>query len=157
MYMCRNRKWELSMRLARQTLVYAAICFQCLGASAVEPVQAEDQKKVIVQFVTQRDEDTPRSGEISCEISRFCTITDQEKPDFVIRFKAFREQGTLVGELLVTCGTDCGFSNYHTSQTFTDKGRFEIRSGEAGREIPLVLKPRKRLGEIVVRYRPAEN
>jgi len=145
------------MRLARQTLVCAAFCFQCLGASAGEPVHAASEKKVIVQFVTQRGEDMPRSGEVSCEIGRFCTITEQEKPDFVIKFKAFREQGTLVGELLAQCGTDCGFSNYHASQTFTDKGRFEILSEEAGREIPLVLKPRKRMGEIVIRYRPVDN
>lgn len=145
------------MRLARQTLVYAVVFFQCFGASADEQVQAEDQKKVIVQFVTQRDEDTPRSGEISCEIGRYCTITEQEKPDFVIKFKALRENGALAGVLFVRCGTDCGFSNYHASQTFTNKGRFEILSGEAGREIPLLLKPRKRMGEIVLRYRPADN
>lgn len=145
------------MLLVRRSLAYVAICFQCLAAPASSPAHAANEKSVVVQFVAQRGEDAPKSGEIKCEIGKSCTLINEEKPDFTIKLKVIREQDTLVGELDVHCQTECSFYNLRPYLKFNDKGRFEIRSGRSFGETLLVLKPSNRMGEIVIRYKLAKN
>lgn len=145
------------MLLVRRSLTYVAICFQGLAVLASSTAHAANEKSVVVQFVAQRGEDAPESGEIKCEIGRTCTLINEQKPDVAIKFKVTREQNTLVGELDVDCETECPFFNLRPYLRFNDKGRFEIRSERSFGEILLVLKPSKRIGEIVLRYRPSDN
>ncbi len=143
------------MLLARRSLLYAAVCFQSVAGTPISHVHAADEKSMFVQYVVQRREEEPKSGEVSCEIGRFCALVKQEKPDFSVELKISREQRELVGKLYVHCWTECSFTNLYTYLKPGDTGRFEIRSGDLWLNTPLVLKPSKRMGEIVVRFRPA--
>ncbi len=110
------------------------------------------EENVPVQFAILLDHDDPISGDATCIIGRSCPLLEQAHPRLDLRLKITREGGYLVNELNVRCEDSCSFSNGRsTTKFFQDTIQFDFFEGVDDHvEIPLVLRPREKIGRILL-------
>jgi len=132
-------------------LTFALLGFSVPGsASTSDPAEGN----IPVQFAILLDRGNPIAGDATCVIGRNCRLLEQEHPRLDLHLKIHRERDYLVSELNVRCEDSCSFSNGRsTTKFFQGTGQFDLFEGEDNPvEIPLVLRPREKIGRILLIY-----
>lgn len=118
-----------------------------ISASGAVAGPAEDRRQV--EFGIVFDHAEPVAGHATCAIGRSCNLLGGGDSSNFLTLLMKREGDSIVKELSVTCEQECSFSNGRSSVTFDSERRFDLFAGRDGITIPLVLKPRTRIGQIL--------
>ncbi|MBP2560587.1 hypothetical protein J2857_003356 [Neorhizobium galegae] len=110
-------------------------------------------ENIRIQFAVLLDHDDPISGSVVCTIGKVCRLLEQEEhPELGLTVNLHRERDYLAGKLNVRCKDSCSFSNGRSTTEFQDVRQFDFFNGEDGIRIPLVLKPREKIGRVLLLY-----
>lgn len=124
-----------------------AFCLPVTGSAE----QAKSER-LQVQFGVLLDNGDPIAGSVTCTIGESCRLLEQR--DLDLRLKLDWEGGYLVKELRLRCLDECAFSNETTTVKFRDEKEFDFyRKGGFGIPTLLVIRPRQKLGRIMLTVR----
>lgn len=104
---------------------------------------------VPVQFAVLLDDGDPIQGEAVCVLGKTCLLLERENPNLRVSV-ALSQQNDQASELQIECSTSCSFQNYSSSIAFSYERQFSFFEGKDFFEVPLVLKVRKRLGQVLL-------
>jgi len=140
------------MTLTKYSATFLA--FALVGLSAPTTAFTGDlgAENIRVHFAILLEHDDPISGDVTCIVGQTCQLLERDQPRLDLRLKVYRERGDLVSELTVRCENSCSFSNGRsTTKFFRGASQFDFFEGEDNNvEIPLVLKPREKIGRILL-------
>lgn len=83
-----------------------------------------------------------------CENDKICNVISDHAHGIDVTLKLHSNATSSFGELTVQCKDACSFESGKNAITFTKERIFEFFQGRDAMEIPLVLKPRTKIGEI---------
>jgi len=111
-----------------------------------------NEANVRVEFAVLLDHDDPVAGTATCSIGRNCVLVEQERPELALDLTLSRETDGLIGEIAVRCGTDCSFPSGQSTTRFRGDRSFDFFKGKDSLQIPLVLRPREKIGRIMLAF-----
>jgi len=137
------------MRLT--TLIAVLFLADALPMPAVATTAAGED--ISVQYAVLFDDDDPITGSSTCRVGETCVLLKQIGPELELSVTISGRYGGSFSELTVRCRADCSFANGRAAARFHGDGEFDVFEGEDGMAIPLVLKPREKIGRILLSFR----
>jgi len=127
--------------------IYCLVPQQSLSQEAAHPI------KITYAVVIEGKE--PFSAEVSCLPDSPCSLADETDPTIALTITLYSGSGAH-GKLSIYCSPNpCSFQNSRSRIDFSGRrATVDILSGEAdfGVTIPLVLRRRQRIGEVLISY-----
>ncbi|ARM88782.1 hypothetical protein RHEC894_CH02494 [Rhizobium sp. CIAT894] len=120
-----------------------------------ESLPQEAVRPIKVTYAVVVDGKEPVSAEVSCFPDTACQLTGYNDANVALAITVYSGSGA-DGELSISCWTNpCSFKNSRSRINFSGRRvTVDIFSGEAdvGFAIPLVIRQRPRIGEILISY-----
>lgn len=132
--------WTLFLR----TLVLFFFSMPTLGFA-----QRPSISIVPIQFAVLLEDSDPIQGEAACLLGKTCLLLDRKNPSLRVSV-TLSQQSDQASQLKIECSTSCSFQNYRSTIDFSYETQFSFFEGEDSFEVPLVLKVRKRLGQVLL-------
>ena len=92
-----------------------------------------------------------------CENNKICNVVSDQARGIDVTLKLHSNATSSFGELTVRCKDECSFDSGKNAIIFTKDRIFEFFQGRDAMEIPLVLKPRTKIGEISLIIEQAQH
>lgn len=137
--------------LARCISVFVAFC---VSISFAERGFADDpfNATIRVRYAVLFDERDPVAGTALCRIGAICALVKETQPKFEVDLKVGRDDGSLISEVSVRCDRDCSFANGQSQVRYRDTSKLDVFEGRFGVKVHLVLKPRAKIGQVLLAY-----
>jgi hypothetical protein len=139
------------MAAAKRLALLSALA--CLFAPIDALTDDARQDSVQVHFAVLFDHDDPVAGDVTCLTGRECVLIDHDKPKLALRLTVDRNDDFFSSKMSVDCEARCSFRNERSNITFLGDGQFDVYEGGDTIETLLVLRPRHRIGQILLSYR----
>ncbi|WP_037450492.1 hypothetical protein [Sinorhizobium fredii] len=140
------------MTLAKRFSVFFTFALVGLSTPASGFTSGSTDESVRIQFAVLLDDGDPISGSVTCIVGQNCRLLEHKQPELDLSLNIDREYDYLVSELNVRCRDGCSFSNGRPTVQFRGARQFDFFAGEDGVEVPLVLKPREKIGRVMLIY-----
>ncbi|MGA1801446.1 hypothetical protein [Rhizobium sp. HT1-10] len=137
----------------RQSLLFSLICVFLLMCTPAMGFSNDDARDAIpIQFAVMFDHADAVAGSAACTRGMRCELLQSQMPPMEITLKIDRQGGALVSELELRCSESCSFSSGRRRVTIGKERSFEIFVGEDSFILSPVLRPRSRIGWLLLIY-----
>jgi hypothetical protein len=109
-------------------------------------------QRIPIHFAVLLENDNPIAGDAICIVGQNCKLLETEHPELQLTLNLERDNNRLVGELTVRCEDECSFANGRPTVEFQEARQFDFFLGQDGINIPLVLKPKEKVGRVLLIY-----
>lgn len=114
------------------------------------PSYSAEDDLFTIQYAMLLDGANPIVGKSVCHYGQRCAVLRHEEPYIDVILTAFHNR-FVSNALVVSCRPkDCSFESGQSYLTFGSEREFNLYAGASlGREMPLILKERKKIGKIL--------
>ena len=109
-------------------------------------------KEIKIGFAVLLHDADPIAGTALCEIGQTCRLLRQEEPKLIVDLKIDHQNDRLVSEIRVDCERDCSLATGRSVMTLQNQKELDLFADETGILVPLVSRPRKTIGKILLIY-----
>ncbi len=92
----------------------------------------------------------PFLGTAMCRVNEECDVIFNAESRIKLSITLKRQQDGELGTMVVQCPEDCSFVSGRSRMGLQNQRSFEIFHGDNGVEIESVLKPRRKVGDVVL-------
>lgn len=107
-------------------------------------------QRIPIHFAVLLENDDPIAGDAICMVGQNCKLLENKHPELQLILNLKRDNNRLVGELTVRCEDECSFANGRPTVKFQEARQFDFFRGQDGIKIPLVLKPKEKVGRVLL-------
>jgi len=110
------------------------------------------RKVVPIQFAVMFDMGDPVASTAACTIGMRCELLQAQLLAMEISLKVDEDHDRFISELELHCSEGCSFSSGQTRMIFGNERQFDFYTGREPIVMSLVLRPRLRIGRILLIY-----
>ncbi|SCX28644.1 hypothetical protein [Agrobacterium rosae] len=119
-----------------------------LGSSSPSFAQTANSGSRNIQAAIMLDEvAAPVLGTAMCRVNEECDVISNAEPRIKLSITLNQQDGEL-GTMVIECSADCSFVSGRSRVSLQNQRSFEIFDGAERGEIKLVLKPRRKIGDV---------
>ncbi|POO57426.1 hypothetical protein CTT39_01660 [Agrobacterium rosae] len=120
-----------------------------LGSSSPSCAQTANSESRHVQAAIMLDGTAdPFLGTAVCRVNEECAVISNAEPRIKLSIILNQQQGGELGTMVIQCSADCSFESGRSRVSLQNQRSFEIFDGAERGEIKLVLKPRRKIGDV---------
>ncbi|WP_416408735.1 hypothetical protein [Agrobacterium rosae] len=90
----------------------------------------------------------PFLGTAVCRVNEECAVISNAEPRIKLSITLNQQQGGELGTMVIECSADCSFASGRSRVSLQNQRSLEIFDGAERGEIKLVLKPRRKVGDV---------
>ncbi|MGI2031802.1 hypothetical protein ACRQ1B_05350 [Rhizobium panacihumi] len=128
----------------------SAVTLMAVPHSALS--QNQDGAEFTVRFGVLFENEEPLAGSVTCRADRTCMLFQHGMLRAEILAGEKPHRRTVLKELTVSCSGGCSFAGGRSKRSFSTERQFEFFKGSDSMQMPLVMKPRQKLGEILLTF-----
>ncbi|MBN7805252.1 hypothetical protein JZX86_07720 [Agrobacterium rosae] len=92
----------------------------------------------------------PFWGTAMCRVNEECDVISNAEPRIKLSITLNQQQDGELGMMVIECSADCSFVSGRSRVSLQNQRSFEIFDGAERGEIKLVLKPRRKIGDVLL-------
>ncbi|SCX00601.1 hypothetical protein DSM25558_0152 [Agrobacterium sp. DSM 25558] len=120
-----------------------------LGSSSPSFAQTANSESHHVQAAIMLDGTAdPFLGTAMCRVNEECDVISSAEPRIKLSITLNQQQDGELGTMVIQCSEDCSFVSGRSQLSLQNQRSFEIFDGAERGEIKLVLKPRRKIGDV---------
>lgn len=140
----------ISLQKQRLLVMFSALILMVAPHSAVS--ENRDAAEFNVWFGVLFEEEEPLAGNVTCRANQSCLLLQHDTLRVEILAGDRPHRRTVFKQLTVRCPDGCSFAGGRSKRSFSTERQFEFFKGSDSMQIPLVLKPTRKLGEILLTF-----
>ncbi|WP_421361350.1 hypothetical protein [Agrobacterium rosae] len=133
--------------MSRCPLIQLIFLF-ALGSSPALAQTANFESRHIQAAITLDEVAAPLLGTAMCRVNEECDVISNAEPRIKLSITLNQQQDGELGTMVIQCSADCSFVSGRSRVSLQNQRSFEIFDGAERGEIKLVLKPRRKIGDV---------